>query len=137
MTAMKGIRKRPLRITVIGVLSLLAGLIFLFPALGSFGLANLIDLTGQTFDGGPLVLTATAIAIANFILGIGCLIGWRPIWLYLTILSVLNFVIALVALTRADASHLSTLIIPLVWLLIAIYVLVSVQSRKTKAWFGR
>ncbi|HEY3420649.1 MAG TPA: hypothetical protein VGK23_08870 [Methanomassiliicoccales archaeon] len=134
---MDGIRKRPLRITIIGVLSIFAGLIFLFPILGSFGLAHLIDLSGQTFNEGPLVLTTTIVAIANFILGIGCLIGWRPVWLYLTVLSVLNFAIALVAFSRADASHMSTVIIPLIWLLIAIYVLVSIQSRKTKVWFGR
>jgi hypothetical protein len=137
MSVKEGMRKRPLRITIIGVLSIFSGLVFLFPALGSFGLANLIDLSGLTFNEGPLILTATVIAVANFILGIGCLIGWRPVWLYLTVLSVLNFAIALVALIKADASHLSTVIIPLVWLLIAIYVLVSIQTKKIKAWFRR
>jgi hypothetical protein len=79
MTIMDGMKKRPLRITIIGAVSIFAGLTFLFPILGSFGLANLVDLSGQTFKEGPLVLTATVIAIANFILGFGCLYGWRPI----------------------------------------------------------
>ena len=135
---MKGdMKRRPLRITIIGVVSIFAGLIFLFPALGSFGIGNLVDISGQTFKEGPLILTATVIAIANFVLGIGCLYGWRPIWLYLTILSILNFVVASVTLYNADTNHWGTVIIPLLWLIFAVYVLISMQSRKTKAWFGR
>ncbi|MGD0818846.1 MAG: hypothetical protein ABR986_10715 [Methanomassiliicoccales archaeon] len=137
MTLMGDMKRRPLRITIIGVVSIFAGLIFLFPVLGSFGLANLVDLSGQTFKQGPLVLTTTVIAIANFILGFGCLYGWRPIWLYLTVLSLLNFVVAVVVLYNADMSHWGTVVIPLLWLIFAIYVLISMQSRKTKAWFGR
>jgi hypothetical protein len=127
--------KRPLRITIIGVLSILAGLIFLFPILNIFDLGKLISLSGQTFNSGPLVLTGLVIAIANFILGLGCLYGWRPIWFYLVIISLVNFAIALLALLNANTSHWEALLIPMAWLVIAIYVLLSVQSRKTKAWF--
>jgi hypothetical protein len=136
MTLKGDMKRRPLRITIIGVVSIFAGLIFLFPFLGSFGLGNLVDLSGQTFKSGPLVLTTTVIAIANFVLGIGCLYGWRPIWLYLTVFSLINFAVALVALVNADTSHLTTVVIPLLWLIFAIYVLISMQLRKTKAWFG-
>jgi hypothetical protein len=136
MTVMGDMKRRPLRITIIGIVSILAGLIFLFPILGSFGLGSLVDLSGETFRSGPLVLTATLVAIANFVLGFGCLYGWRPIWLYLTVLSVIDFVVALTALVNADTSHVWTVLIPLVWLVIAIYILVTMQSRKTKAWFG-
>ena len=125
-----------MRITIIGVVSIFAGLIFLFPILGSFGLGNLVDVSGQTFKAGPLVLTATVIAIANFVLGFGCLYGWRPIWLYLTVLSLINLAVAFVTLINADTSHWGTVVIPILWLLFAIYVLVSMQTRKTKAWFG-
>ena len=137
MTFKSDMKRRPLRITIIGVVSVFAGLIFLFPVLGSFGISNLVDISGQTFEAGPLVLTTTVIAIANFALGIGCLYGWRPIWLYLTILSILNFVVASVTLYNADTNHWGTVIIPLLWLIFAVYVLISMQSRKTKAWFGR
>lgn len=136
MTVMGDMKRRPLRITIIGIISILAGLIFLFPILGSFGLGSLVDLSGETFRAGPLVLTATAVAIANFVLGFGCLYGWRPVWLYLTVLSVIDVLVALTALVTADTSHVLTVLIPLVWLVIAIYILVSMQSRKTKAWFG-
>jgi hypothetical protein len=137
MTLKGDMKRRPLRITLIGVLSIFAGLIFLFPVLGSFGIANLVDISGQTFNQGPLVLTAVVIAIANFILGIGCLYGWRPIWLYLTIISLINFVIAVFALMNADTGHYMTVLIPLAWLAIAVYVLISMQTQKCKAWFGR
>ena len=130
-------KKRPLRVTIIGVLSILAGLIYVFPALNIFDLGNLISLSGQTFKSGPLILTAFVIALANFILGIGCLYGWRPIWFYLVIISVVNFVIALLALLNANMSHYATFLIPLAWLAIATYVLLSVQSRKTREWFRR
>jgi hypothetical protein len=137
MTAKGIVNRIPLRVAIIGVVSIFAGLIFLFPVLGSFGIGNLVDISGQTFKSGPLVLTATVIAIANFVLGFGCLYGWRPIWIYLTILSILNFVVAVVALYNADTNHIGTVIIPLLWLIFAVYVLISMQSRKTKAWFGR
>jgi hypothetical protein len=130
-------KRRPLRVTIIGVLSILAGLIYIFPALNIFGLGNLLTLSGQTFDTGPLVLTAVVVAIANFILGFGCLYGWRPIWFYLVIISLVNFAIALLALLNASMSHYATFLIPLAWLVIAIYVLISVQTKKTKAWFRR
>jgi hypothetical protein len=136
MTLKADMRKRPLRITIIGIVSIFAGLIFLFPILGSFGLSHLVDLSGQTFKSGPLVLTATVIAIANFVLGFGCLYGWRPVWFYLTILSLIDFVVALIALVNADTTHWGTVAIPLLWLVVAIYILISVQSRKTKVWFG-
>jgi hypothetical protein len=144
MVEVEAIRKRPLRVTIIGVLSILAGLIYLFPALDVFDLGNLINLSGQTFHSGPLVLTALVIAIANFILGVGCLIGWRPIWLYLVIISLINFVVALLALLNLNTSQFGmninqwvALLIAAAWLGIAIYVLLTVQSRKTKAWFHR
>jgi len=137
MTIVGDMKKRPLRVTIIGVLSILAGLIYVFPALNIFDLGNLISLSGQTFKSGPLILTAFIIAIANFILGVGCLYGWRPIWFYLVIISVVNFVIALLALLNANMSHYATFLIPLAWLAIAVYVLLSVQSKKTKAWFRR
>jgi hypothetical protein len=87
--------------------------------LGRFSLSNLVDLSGQTFKEGPLVLTATIIAIANLILGFGGLYGWLPIWLYLTVLSLFNLAIAFVALVNADTSHLLAVLIPLVWVAIA------------------
>jgi hypothetical protein len=128
------IRKRPLRVTIIGIISILAGLIFLFPVLGSFGLGDLVTMTGQTFQVGPLVLTAFVIAVANLVLGVGCLLGWGPIWVYLVIISVINFVFSVVALLNAIVNQLSVLI-PIFWFLMATYVLFTVQSRKTEIWF--
>jgi hypothetical protein len=137
-------RKRPFRVTIIGVLSILAGLIYLFPALDILDLGNLLTLSGQTFNSGPLVLTAFVIAIANFVLGLGCLYGWRPIWLYLVIISVINFVVSLFALFNMNMSHWDSninqwvaLLIPIFWLGFATYVLLTMQSKKTKVWFHR
>ncbi len=144
MVEVSGIRKRPLRVTIIGALSILAGLIYLFPVFGVFDLGNLINLSGQTFHSGPLVLTAFVIAIANFILGLGCLYGWRPIWLYLVVISVINVVFSLLALLNVNMNEWKSninqwvaLLVAMAWLAIAIYVLLTVQSKKTKAWFHR
>ena len=73
-------KRRPFRATIIGVLSIVAGLIYLFPVLDVYGLGDLIELSAQSFQAGPLVLTAFVLAVANFILGVGCLYEWRPIW---------------------------------------------------------
>jgi len=111
----------------------MAGMIYLFPAMDVYGLGNLIIMTNQTFQSGPLALTAFAIAIANLVLGLGCLIGWRPIWYYLVIISVINFVVALIVVHNANQSE--AVLIALLWLASAIYVLLALQSRKTRRWF--
>jgi hypothetical protein len=133
MGAIEG-KGRPLRVTIIGILSILAGLIYLFPVLDVYGLGNLINMTNQTFQSGPIVLTAFVIAIANFILGLGCLYGWRPIWFYLVIISVINFVVALAVLLNANLWQ--AVLFAMLWFAIAIYVIFAVLSRKTRAWFG-
>jgi hypothetical protein len=128
-------RRRPLRVTIIGSLSILAGMIYLFPVLGKYGVGNLVILSGQTFQEGPFVITALFIAIANFVIGIGCLYGWRPIWFYLVLISLVNFVIAVFVLYNTDHSQLRNLAVGTFWLAVATYVLLTVHSRKTRKWF--
>ena len=128
-------KRRPFRATIIGILSIVAGLIYLFPVLDVYGLGDLIKLSAQSFQAGPLVLTAFVLAIANFILGVGCLYGWRPIWFYLVIISVINFLVALIALLNANFNNWDTMPMLVVWFVISIYVLYSVQTRKTRTWF--
>ena len=133
--AAEGRRKRPLRVTLIGILSIAVGIISLFPVLGVFGLGNLIIMTGMTFQEGPLALTAFAIAIANFVLGLGCLYGWRPVWFYLVLISVVNFAVALIVLFNVNLSQWGAVLVDMVWFTLAAYVLLSLQSKAIKAWF--
>jgi hypothetical protein len=81
------------------------------------------------------VFTALLIAIANFVIGIGCLYGWRPVWFYLVIISVINFVIVLFVLYNTDHAQLRNLAVGTFWLAVATYVLLAVHSRKTRKWF--
>jgi hypothetical protein len=120
---------------MIGILCILAGLIYLFPAMGKYGVGDLIILSGQTFHGGPFVLTASIIAIANLAIGLGCLYGWRPIWFYLVIVSLINFFFAVVVLFNTDTNQLKSLTIGAFWFVITAYVLIEVQSRTTRTWF--
>ena len=129
-----------MRITIIGILSILLGLILLFPSLGFFGLGDLIKTTGLTFNNGPLALTTLGIAVANFVLGLGCLAGWRPVWFYLIIVSVINLVVAMIALLNtavlnADLNQLWAVLISAVWFGLAVLVLRSMLTNKTKEWF--
>jgi hypothetical protein len=128
-------RKIPLRVTIIGSLSILAGLIYLFPVLGKYGVSDLVILSGQTFQEGPFVLTALIIAIANFVIGIGCLYGWRPVWFYLVIISVINFLIALFVLCHTNTTQLWNLAVGAFWFAVAAYVLLMLHSKKTRKWF--
>ena len=128
-----GTRNIPLRVVIIVILSILAGLTFIFPVLDVFGLVHLIDMTGLTFQEGPLVLTTFVIAIANFVIGIGCLYGWRPIWFYLILISIINFVFAMIAIL--NASGWGTLLIGIFWLALSVLVLFTLQTRTTKEWF--
>ncbi len=124
-----------MRVTIIGLLSIIAGLIYLFPALGKYGVGNLVILTGQTFQDGPFVLTASIIAIANLMIGIGCMFGWRPVWYYLVIISVINFLIALFVFYTTDPTQVKNFIIGMFWLGVSAYVLIMIQSKRTKTWF--
>jgi hypothetical protein len=128
-------RKIPLRVTIIGSLSILAGLIYLFPVLGKYGVSDLVILSGQTFQEGPFVLTALIIAIANFAIGIGCLYGWRPVWFYLVIISVINFLVALFVLYHTNTTQLWNLAVGAFWFAVAAYVLLMLHSKKTRKWF--
>ena len=128
-------RKRPLRVTIIGILSILDGLIYLFPVFGNYGIGNLIVLSGQTFQEGPFLFAASVIAVANLIIGIGCLNGWHPVWFYLILISVVNFVVATFVLYNTDSSGQKNLLMAGVWFAIAAYGLWVVQSKKTRTWF--
>jgi hypothetical protein len=96
---------------------------------------DFVILTGQTFQEGPFVLTALVIAVANFVIGIGCLNGWRPVWFYLVIISVINFLVAAFVLYNTDLNQHKNVLIALFWLAVAGYVLLAVQSRKSRKWF--
>ncbi len=124
-----------MRVTIIGLLSILAGLIYLFPALGDYGIGDLVILTGQTFHEGPFILTALIIAVANLLIGIGCMLGWRPVWFYLVIISFVNFLVAVFVLYNTDPNQVRNLMIGMFWLGVTTYVLLMVQSKQTKTWF--
>jgi hypothetical protein len=125
-----------LRVTVIGILSFLAGTIYMFPVLGIYDLGNLINMTGSTFDSGPFILTAFVFAIANIVLGVGCLYGWSPIWIYFFIIAALNFMVALITMINIDLNEIMTVLIAFFWLGLAIYYLYVVFSKQTRVWFS-
>lgn len=62
--------------------------------------------------------------------GMGCTLGWRPIWFYLNIISIINFVFALVTLHNANGQ--AAILIGTVWLGVAIYVTISMRSKRTR-----
>jgi hypothetical protein len=66
---------------------------------------------------------------------VGCLIGWRPVWFYLAAISVFNFAVAIMNLLNADIHQLASILMHMALLFIATYVILSVFSKKTMAWF--
>jgi len=128
-------RMIPVRVIIVGILSILAGTIYLLPILGIDGIGRFIIMTNEAFQSGPWLLTAFALAIANLILGIGCIIGWRPIWFYLAAISVFNFVVALMNLFNADKQLSESVLIDMALLFMAMYIIFMVFSKKTRAWF--
>ena len=107
-------KRRPLRVTIIGVLSILAGLIFLFPALNLFDLDNLIDLAKRSIPNllfsyrQPSWSPWPTSSLASAASLVGSQSGF-----YLVIISiVLNFAIALLALLNANMSHWEALLLP-------------------------
>jgi hypothetical protein len=136
-------RQRPLGVTILAVLEVLGGLLFLLVALASFLLAFVlnisdfqqrygVDIPQEILNLGSAFFAVVGvvliiIAILSFILAWGFLKGKRWAWLLGVVLSVLEIIGGAVSIFSASPSVLG--------LIIAVIVLVYLFLPSTKAWF--
>jgi hypothetical protein len=73
---------RPLGVTIIGFLYLLAGVLLLIGGIGALGILGGLG----AFTGGLLLL----VALVDIVLGIGCFQGWGWVWTVALVVAVFN-----------------------------------------------
>jgi hypothetical protein len=82
---------RPIGVTIIGILYLVAGVLMLIGGIASFGIIGAIGLPGiGAFTGVLLVV----VALVDIGIGIGCFKGWGWVWTLALIWAIFNILVA-------------------------------------------
>jgi hypothetical protein len=143
-------KPRPIGVTLVGILYLLMSLIAFVGAMGFLlwaGLSN-NELTAQLPDapvwlvgGGSLVLAFIGliiflVAVVNLAIALGCFRGWGWIWSWALVFAVLNIFFAMFN-AFGQGLTLSALWIGLIGSILPIVVLLYLNTRKVKVFFGK
>jgi hypothetical protein len=119
-------KERPLGVTIIGILWILGGLIYLFGGLGAAAIGGI--LLGAL--GAALGAILIIIGIIFIILGIGCFMAWPWVWTVGVILTIIGLILSIASLFSAGAAALIGIIIDaiILWYLF---------QPQVKAYFGK
>lgn len=117
-----GEARRPILVTLVGILYFLLGLIILIGAI--------LYLGKGTWDMG---LVDLIIGIIYLLVGFGCFKGWSWVWALAIIITVLYLILTAVDLIL---NHFADWPSPLVIILISLFVLWYLFTPKVKRWFG-
>lgn len=119
--------ERPLGVTILGILWIIFGLIWLVAAfLGGAVLA----MIGFGALGAVIGVVLFVIGIIDILLGVGCFKGWGWVWIIGVIFMAINILIGLVSLISSPVSGI-------VMIIIAAIILWYLFQPKVKAYFGR
>jgi hypothetical protein len=118
---------RPLGVTILGILWMLAGLMWLVAAFA--GGAALV-IVGFGALGAVLGIVLFIIGVIDIFLGVGCFKGWDWVWVVGTIFMVINILIGIAMLFTNWVTGLVTIIIAgiILWYLF---------QPQVKAYFGK
>jgi hypothetical protein len=117
-----GEARRPILVTLVGIIYFLLGLIILIGAI--------LYLVDGTWDLGLIDLI---VGVIYLLVGFGCFKGWGWIWILAIIITILYLILTVVNLILNDfADWLS----PLIIILISLFVLWYLFTPKVKRWFG-
>jgi hypothetical protein len=115
--------RRPILVTLVGILYFLLGLLIL--------IGGILYLGNGTWDQGLIDLV---IGIIYLLVGFGCFKGWGWVWILAIIITILYLVLTVVDLILNDfADWLS----PVVIILISLFVLWYLFTPKVKRWFSQ
>jgi len=124
---------RPLGVTIIGILYLLAGVLLLIGGIGALGVLGGLGLPGVgVFSGGLLVV----VALIDIAIGIGCFQGWGWVWTVALIFAVIN--ILMVFWNWWVAGHsMGGLFSAFLGIIIPLIIIWYLYKDNVKAYFGK
>jgi hypothetical protein len=132
--------KRPLGVTIIGILYLIVGLLTFLAGLGVLAiaaLANPTDFEGWT-QGAILALggVVTVVGLINLILAAGCFKGWGWVWTLAFLFAFIDIILSIVVAygQHFTTSALTTMVISFIFPLIIIWYL---TKQNVKEFFGK
>ncbi|NYT15924.1 MAG: hypothetical protein GKC02_08220 [Methanomassiliicoccales archaeon] len=117
-----GEARRPILVTLVGVIYFIVGLIILAGAI--------LYLYDGTWDSGLIELV---IGIIYVLVGFGCFKGWSWIWVLAIIITVLYLILNVVNLVL---NNFADWVSPLIIILISMFVIWYLFTPKVKRWFG-
>jgi hypothetical protein len=143
-------KRRPIGVTLVGILYLLMSLIAFVGAMGFFLWAGLShnELTSELpnapiwlVGGGSIVLAFLGlliflVAVVNLTIALGCFRGWGWIWTWALVFAILNILVAMFN-AFGTGFTLDALWIGLIGSLLPILVLFYLNTRKVKVFFGK
>jgi hypothetical protein len=100
-------KERPLGVTIIGILWILGGLIYLLGGIGAAALGGILLGALGAALGSILVI----IGIIFIILGIGCFMAWPWVWTVGVILTIIGLLLSIASLFSTGAAALIGIII--------------------------
>ena len=119
--------ERPLGITILGILWILGGLMWLVAA---FVGGAVLTIAGLEAIGAIIGVVLFIIGIVDIFLGIGCFMGWSWVWIIGVIFMAINILIGLVTL-------FSDLVTGLVSIIISAIILWYLFQPQVKTYFGK
>ncbi len=122
--------KRPLGVTILGILWILAGVLSLLGGLGIVAIGTVLAGPIGGVIGLVFGFVFIIIGIISIILGIGCFKGWGWVWMLGVIVTIIGLVLGIYTLFTSGWSALITIIIDaiILWYLF---------QPNVKAYFGR
>jgi hypothetical protein len=132
--------KRPLGVTIVGILYLLAGLLVLVLGLAILGLGALDNPTD--FEGWSqaailaLGVVVTLIGLFELLIAAGCFKGWGWIWTVALLFAILDIIFAVFNAWRQHFSNQSIFGL-LVGIIVPLIIIWYLTKQNVKAWFGK
>jgi hypothetical protein len=121
MEGQVGIRKRPILVTLVGILYFFLAILTIFAAIGLFLL--------ETWDWGAITLVLGVIYLA---IAFGCFKGWGWVWGLAIIFSIVNIGLNVYNMYIDDFAEW---LAPVISILISLLVLWYLFTPKVKRWF--
>jgi hypothetical protein len=132
--------KRPLGVTIVGVLYLLAGLLVFVVGLATLGIGafdNPTDFEGWS-QGAILAAggVLTLVGLINLAIAAGCFKGWGWVWTLALLIAVVDIIIAIFNTWRQHFSSQSIVGL-LIGLIIPLIIIWYLTKQNVKVWFGK
>jgi hypothetical protein len=136
--------KRPLGVTILGILFILLALLYFLGGLGLVAVGGLSEvdfseLFGNISSTYVMILGAIILLVGIFylLIGVGCLKGWGWVWTLAVVFTIIGLILTVAqAIIYADLST-NSLINLGINILISLIILWYLFRQNVKAWFGK